>query len=207
MIVNVLMLLNGVKSSMWQFGRRNWRIQSPARLTQPSCGHSSDWYYIPPPLSLHNWGQHEQVTWNDTSRHLSHSSHTPLTLLLHCFYTPLNLLLHFFYTPFALLSLSYHTPFRLLYTPFNSFTPLSHLFSTPYTPFTLLSHFFTPLSHSSHSFHTSFTLLYTPFTLLSLLPSSQSTLLITVDCLMAACCRYWRPLTAPKPSWQSLADN
>ena len=135
------------------------------------------------------------------------TSHTPLTLLLHCFYTPLNLLLHFFYTPFALLSLSYHTPFRLLYTPFNSFTPLSHLFSTPYTPFTLLSHFFTPLSHSSHSFHTSFTLLYTPFTLLSLLPSSQSTLLITVDCLMAACCRYWRPLTAPKPSWQSLADN
>ena len=135
------------------------------------------------------------------------TSHTPLTLLLHCFYTPLTLLLHFFYTPFALLSLSYHTPFRLLYTPFNSFTPLSHLFSTPYTPFTLLSHFFTPLSHSSHSFHTSFTLLYTPFTLLSLLPSSQSTLLITVDCLMAACCRYWRPLTAPKPSWQSLADN
>ena len=139
----------------------------------------------------------------------ANTSHTPLTLLLHSFYTPLNLLLHFFYTPFALLSLSYHTPFRLLYTPFNSFTPLSHLFSTPYTPFTLLSHFFTPLSHSSHLsllshfFHTPLHSFHTPLT-----PSVKSVNSTNhCDCLMAACCRYWRPLTAPKPSWQSLADN
>ena len=99
------------------------------------------------PNSINIAGKIKMCVFDKTGeiKHLSHTSHTPLTHLSHNSHTPLTHLSHTSHTP----------PTHLSHT---SLTPLTHLSHTSHTPPSHLPHTsLTPLSHPSHTPHTPLT--------------------------------------------------